>query len=158
MIRVTGRVDGDKAQARVSRLVPQITGAVSRTVRGLTIELQAIVKSDYLSGQVLKNRTGTLRRSILEDVTESGTSIMGRVYIGSDAPYGAAFELGGTRWYVIEPTRKKCLAFIMGGQPVFAMRVNHPPVPKRPFLVPALEQLRPEITERLAAAIGEAVR
>ena len=51
--------------------------------------------SDKLSGQVLKNRTGTLRRSINQHVEETDTSITG--ILGADmdiARYARAHEYG----------------------------------------------------------------
>lgn len=58
------------------------------------------------------------------------------VHVGSDTPYAAIHQLGGTtRAHVIEASRKKFLAFKMGGAQIYAKRVNHPgsKIPARPF-------------------------
>lgn len=44
----------------------------------------------------------------------------------------------GTRPHVIMPSGKKALRFSMGGETVFAMRVNHPGTKPDPFMIKAM--------------------
>jgi hypothetical protein len=74
-------------------LVPSIEVSMEREM----IRLQAKVIKDKLSGQVLKNRTGNLRRSIGAEVFTVGRIVKGRVYVGREASkYGFVHEYGGT--------------------------------------------------------------
>lgn len=76
-------------------------------------------------------KRGALRQSIRI------TSVDNRaVNVGSDRPYAAIHQLGGTtRAHVIEASRAKFLAFKSGGAMIFRKRVNHPgsKIPPRPF-------------------------
>jgi len=89
----------------------------------------------------------------------AGTAITAR--IGSDAPYAAIHEYGGTtRAHLIEAKNAQSLAFLVGGKRVFAKRVFHPGshVPERSFLRSALAEFAPEISAELAEAAGEAAQ
>jgi phage gpG-like protein len=87
-------VGGDKLIVRIQSLHPAILGAVTRSVEALAIELSSKVKEEKLSGQVLKNRTGTLRRSInykLWALTDAA-----KAQVGTNVEYARIHEFGGT--------------------------------------------------------------
>ncbi len=128
-----------------------------RTVRRLTVELQTYVKESKLSGQVLHNRTGTLRRSIYFHVLDTATAVLGEV--GTNLGYGVAWERG-IKAHDIVPVRKKALAFNWKGRDWVLKRVHIPAQAPRSFLASALadkaEYIRAEIIAamRRSAVLG----
>jgi len=144
------------------RAIPaRASEALYRTLERLAISLTRKVKEEKLSGQVLKNRTGTLRRSINYRI--EGTETRMTALVGTNVAYAAIHEYGGvTKPHVIEPKNGKCLAFIapwgpgkgQGGKSFFA-RVNHPGshMPERSFLRSALTEMQGEIRSELGAAM-----
>ncbi len=91
-MNITVQVIGKEAVIlRLSRMTGYIRDEIITTVRRLAIELQAEVKHK-LSGEVLKNQTGTLRRSINISIMEDATSVVASV--GTNVVYAAAHEYG----------------------------------------------------------------
>src|SRR6266576_5706363 len=91
-------VTGDKeVAARFEKLPSEAHSRLLREMQRITIDLQNYIRDSKLSGQVLKNRTGTLRRSINQRVEESGSTITGIVGANLGAArYAAAQEYGAT--------------------------------------------------------------
>jgi hypothetical protein len=101
-----------------------------------------VVREDFLSGQVLKVRTGNLRSRIDSAVLNTQDGFQ----IGTHVDYGVAWETGFTRpAMTIVPRRAKALRFEVGGQVLFRKRVNLPSksFAARPFLKPALDRELP---------------
>jgi len=91
-MNITAQVIGkDALILRISRMTGTIRDEIVTTVKRLAIELQREVKRK-LSGEVLHNRTGTLRRSINIAVMEDSTSVVASV--GTNVVYAAAHEYG----------------------------------------------------------------
>ena len=91
------------------------------------------------------DKTGTLRRGNQSEVVASGD--YGRVF--NHVPH-ANFVHGGTRPHVIRPRSPGgVLAFKIGGQMVFAKRVNHPGTKANPFYDHAISQSASEINALL---------
>jgi hypothetical protein len=161
MISVT--VVGDtEFKARLDRMPAAVHDGLVRSISKLSIDLQMKVRDEKLSGQVLKNRTGTLRRSIVERVDDGGTIITG--IVGSDtsvAKYGAAHEYGFQGTVTVRAhARRITQAF---GRPIapkeievsaHSMRMN---LPERSFLRSSLHEMEGQITDELTAAVGEAI-
>ena len=83
---------------------------MSSTVKLLAIQLQNLVKSDFLSGQALNVQTGKLRRSITQKTTETPTSFTG--IVGTNTVYAAIHEFGGrTKPHEIRPVHARSLLF-----------------------------------------------
>lgn len=127
--------------------------------RGMII-LQRAAKEN-LSGVILKNRTGTLRRSVNYQVKEEGDTVEGAT--GTNVVYGRTHELGLTiPAHDIYPRKALALAFspsgIMGKwgnqNIIFAKKVHIPDVtmPKRPWLSTAFTQKRSAIFNELQVA------
>ncbi len=72
-----------------------VMAALLTKTQALTLDLQRHVVEDKLSGQVLNVRSGDLRRSIQQDVTQTGDLIVGRVFSSGDVKYAAIHEFGG---------------------------------------------------------------
>jgi phage gpG-like protein len=126
----------------------------------LVIALASKIKGQKLSGQVLKNRTGTLRRSITAHPPAStGTVIMGRV--GTNIEYATIHEFGGkTAAHDIFPKRGRALAFNWKGKDVVFAKVRHSgsTMPERSFMRTALNEMKPEILAEFEKAIMEVIR
>jgi hypothetical protein len=136
---------------------PAVMEALARRMTYLALRLQQKIVTEKLSGQVLAHRSGKLAGSIVAyPAEEVGTRLVARVE-GATPPaqYGIVHEFGGAKTYVINPVNKKALRFMVGGKVVFAKYVFHPPLPKRAFMAPALEEMRDEILESLRQAVGE---
>lgn len=158
---ISAALIGDKeVMARMRGLDPQAHAALLRVIVRLSIMLQARIKSDKLSGQVLHRRTGTLSRSINRKIEDTPTSIVASV--GTNVRYAAIHEFGfnGTE-QVKAHLRTIHQAF---GRPIAETTVQvsaharHMVMPKRSFLRSALEDLRAHIHEEMAAALTSAVK
>ena len=91
MIRGTV-VGDDKINVKLGAMPDKVVDAVEKRVQRVVKRLEAIVKADKLTGQVLHVRTGTLRRSIHSDVKSNGTQVIGTV--GTNVVYAAFHEYG----------------------------------------------------------------
>lgn len=136
------------------------SGAVRQDVRKavtrLAIMLQRHVKEKKLSGQVLKVRTGNLRRSITYRVVDSGSNIYG--IVGTNVKYGRIHEYGGT--FSI-PEHLRTITQVFGRKlrsPIeVTVRRHTARFPERSFLRTALQDMMPTIREELRAVAVNAV-
>ena len=94
--------DGISVEFSAEPLLAKIQGSgeallenLRRAVLRIGISVQAVVKDEKLSGQVLHVRTGTLRRSINFQPSEDTSGIYGSV--GTNVEYAAIHEYGGQR-------------------------------------------------------------
>lgn len=156
MIRLTARLVGS---AEVVQAVSVMPGKVRRAAAGelnfLANELVRRVKHEKLTGQVLNVRTDTLRSSVNRDpqggVRESGGVLS--VSVGSNVWYGRMWELTGHK--DIFPKKGKFLAWRdKAGWHHAKMVAAQAP---RPWLRPALDELKPIAIQRLNAAIAKAL-
>lgn len=137
-------------------LFPEIKSAEEKRMASIVFGLSNKIKFEKLSGQVLKNKTGTLRRSITPTVKTEGSSITGEV--ATNIEYAAIHEYGGrTKPHDIFPRKGRALAFMMGGKKVVVKSVHHPGsvFPERSFMRTALNEMRPEIRAAFQDAIDE---
>lgn len=164
---ITGTIIGDRDLfARLgARSLGPAKAAIDNTVRALGFELERRVKRNYLTGQVLNVRTGRLRASISQTTQmQPGDSRSGFVStpstavatVGTNVVYGAAWEFG-SRAHDIVPIRAKALRFEVGGQVLFRRRVHIPAQAPRPFLRPALENMRGFAIQQLTRALQESM-
>jgi phage gpG-like protein len=157
---IHGTVTGDAEVIQHLRAIPQKTRTeLTLTVRRLAIDLQRHVKQDKLSGQVLRNRTGTLRRSITNKVVSAPDGV--RAQVGTNVSYARVHEYGysGTE-AVKEHMRKVRMAFgraieeravVVRGH---SRRVN---IKERSFLRSSLSDKAETIKMELKAAVLRSV-
>lgn len=126
----------------------RIIDALTQRMRSLHIELQRQIVETKLSGQVLHERTGTLRRSIMQETAADGDVITSSVF--TNTVYAAIHEYGGT----ITPKRAGALVFEIDGRLIFTTLVKIPP---RPYMVPTFQDMRGEIIFGLQDAIEGAL-
>jgi phage gpG-like protein len=148
--------------AKFDKMPSAVHGEVLDTITRLTINLQRYVKAEKLSGQALKVKTGTLRRSINQSVSDNGTSIVGRV--GTNLAYGRAHEYGFHGAVTVKAhLRNITQAFGRSITPTevtvrtFTRNMN---LPERSFLRTALAELTASgaLQTQLAAAVVKGSR
>lgn len=132
--------------------------ALKDGVTRLAFKLEAKVKGDKLSDQVLHVRTGRLRRSINTRIEQQGSSVIG--YVGTNVVYAKRQEYGfvGTET-VRQHLRMMTQAF---GKPVkdphkvevkaHARKVNYP---AHSFLRSALADMDDEIRTKMEQLLNE---
>jgi hypothetical protein len=103
--------------------------------------VQAHIQEKKLSGQVLRVRTGRGRSTIFGKVLPTGDGFK----IGTSVFYMIVWETTGLKRRTIVPVRKKALRFKIGGRVIFAKRAVIPRVPKKPYLVPGLKEMKPKL-------------
>lgn len=112
-----------------------------------------------LSGDVLQERSGALKASVVAEITADAAAVAASV--SSDGvPYAAIQEYGGTTApHDIAPVKAQALVFAGAAGTTFARRVHHPGsrLPARAYLGSALEALQDEIVGGLKAAVLEAL-
>lgn len=145
---------------RAEALLSQLAGASDRfledqkrAIDRLSIELQSMVKTQKLSGQVLHVRTGTLRRSINRQITSTSTSVMGQV--GTNVRYAAIHEYGFEgRVSVPQYSRQNP----GGGSTNVRAHVMNMRMPMRSFLRSTLHEQAEHIRETLREAALKSLR
>jgi len=141
------------------QIYPNTQAALEDSVGRLAIKLTRKIKEEKLTGQVLKNQTGTLRRSINQRIDKAGTGIVAS--IGTNKSYAAAHEYGFTGTVTVkEHMREIKQAF---GRPINPVNVRvrthtmmmH--LPERSFLRSALREMDQEIKTGLSDALKKAI-
>lgn len=90
---IRGELVGDQAIVfKLNGFAPAFLTNIEKTIQRLSIKLSRDVKANKLSGQVLKVKTGTLRRSIDWNVSNDGGKVVGKV--STNLKYGRAHEFG----------------------------------------------------------------
>lgn len=148
---IGGALVGDRELVqRFKRLAPALKTEVDRETDRLGFELQGLVQRDYLTGQVLHVQSGRLRASINRGNADTrshfeSTPVSAFAFVGTNVSYGRIWELDGIAAHDIVPIKAKALRFTVGGQVLFRKRVHIPAQGPRPYLSPALQQMRPQI-------------
>lgn len=158
MIKIT--VNDQAVMANLRSMGPRIREALRAAMTREAIALTRHTKEEKLSGQVLKNRTGTLRRSINFHVTENAAGVSASV--GTNSKYGHAHEYGFTGAVSVrEHLRTVKQAF---GRPIDPVSVSvrehlrNMKLPERSFLRSSLRERTPSISEQLRAAVSGAIK
>ncbi|USN16573.1 hypothetical protein POLEWNIK_00470 [Brevundimonas phage vB_BpoS-Polewnik] len=150
-------VNGDtEVIAKFKSMPAAVHAALLQKVHALSLKLEAYVKKNKLSGQVLNRKSGRLIRSIGSRVLDGDKSVFGIVFQSADVPYGGIHEYGGkTSAHVITPKKAKVLAFTKAGATVFARKVNHPgsKMPTRSYMRSSLREMSTEISLGMKEAI-----
>lgn len=149
-------IGDDRVMQRLNQLSPKTVLEVERSIGVLLVKLQSKVKDEKLSGQILKNKTGTLRRSVNRNIVKTGKSIIGSV--GTNIVYGRVHELGGTIT-VREHLRMMVKAF---GRAVknprqITVKSHQATYPERSFLRSSLREMESEIKGELKDALRRSV-
>ena len=138
-------------QRRFADASTQIRLRMHQAVQALGIMLQRKVKEEKLSGQVLKVRTGRLRRDINEETIDEGDRSESTV--GTPVIYGRFWELG----FDGAETVKAHTRTLHGVVQQVGSYTRHVHEVARPFLQPALAEMRNLIVQRLSDAAAGAI-
>jgi len=129
-----------------------VRGSVRSKLSALAIETQNHIQRDKLSGQVLKVRTGTARRSVhATPAQDEGDMIVAKVASGREAWYLAVHEYGAH----IPPVEGKLMVFESGGETVFTRRRRGFDLPARAPMRTGLSEMRSRIVSEVASAAKE---
>lgn len=165
---ITGRISGDGAVLlKLRSMGVRVRDGLRAAVKVDAIALTRIVKEQKLSGQVLKNRTGTLRRKINSVVAESAYSVTGNV--GVKLAYAAAHEYGFDGTVTIREHLRRAKGGggrdahgRFKGQSAASVLVHsherHMRIPERSFLRSSLSEYAPTIRQHLRTAVVEAIQ
>jgi hypothetical protein len=156
---IGGTLVGDRALvAKITAYGPEAKADMDRTVDMLGLMLQGNVQRDYLTGQVLKVRTGRGRASISRGQPDTRshfeeTPITSTAVVGTNVDYMRGWELDGFRAHTVVPIRAKALRFEIDGQVFFRKRANIPAQGPRPYLKPALLAFKSYAIEAMRASL-----
>jgi HK97 gp10 family phage protein len=154
---ITATILGQEALiADIQQIPARAIPEIQKTTEMLAIKLSAYVQKNKLSGQVLRNRTGTLRRSINYKVSESGGEFT--AIVGTNKEYAHIHEYGFQGQVTVkEHMRMMKTAF---GKTVknprkITVRAHsmHMNMPARSFLRTALAEFEPTIIREYEAVI-----
>lgn len=142
----------DYVESRRASLIDVLAGRIDATNAAFAERVRG-----NLTGGVLQQRSGKLLSTVMQEPAQlDGDTLYGAVTAGGDlAPYGIYFEEGGTGYYEIRPVNARVLAFMSGGQQLFAKVVNHPPIPHLPWFGPEVITGSDEMEQSLNEGIAE---
>lgn len=144
-----GRETADKLRGSGKRM----HGSVRKSLSSLVLELMVKVKQEKLSGpgtgQALNVRTGRLRRSITQRITDSGRQVRG--IVGTNVEYAKFHEFGQSIKADLKKQREGFKAGLKADKPA----LNADSLPPRSFLRSALKEMEPRIREEFAHAVKE---
>jgi phage gpG-like protein len=146
-------VGKEQLLAKLDALPQTIKGELRKETQSLAIQLQAHIINQKLHGQVLKQRSGKLARSIQEEVSETPTGVQGRVYSAGDVKYAAIHEFG----FSGPETVSAHVRTVVFGKtvepftvPSFVRQIN---MPERSFMRSSLAEFKDRITQGYAQAV-----
>ena len=156
---LTVSITGDADMAAGLDGLPAATIAAIHAKSGALADRLLARVQQKLGGEAPRTRTGELAASVSVDgpalTDDAITSLT------ATARYAAIQEYGGvTSPHDILPQRAKALAFLAGGQQVFARHVHHPGshIPERSYLRSSLAELAPVIAAEMKAAVLAAMQ
>ena len=144
-------IGGEELLVRLAGIGDTVRSTLARTVQEAAIKLQATIKEDKLSGQVLNVRTGRLRRSINQRVEASGSRVMG--YVGTNVEYARFHEYGYRGTMTIRDFMRRSKS---GKESLVRGHTRKVNLPARSFMRSALDEMRDEIASGIARAVQEA--
>lgn len=159
---ITGWVfGGEEVAVRLGSMPDHTRTALRDGISALTLRLLAKVKAEKLSDQVLRVRTGRLRRSITSRISEAGRVVTGTV--GTNVEYAARHEFGKQgpeqvreHLRMVKQAWGKTLK--QPHQVTVRAHTRNINYPARSFLRSTLEEMRPEISAELSAALNRAMK
>ena len=130
-----------------------LLSALKAELTKVSFDVSARVKDQKLSGQVLKVKTGRLRRSInAKPVTETETGV--EALVGTNVEYARIHEFGFKGSVNVREHMRKAKGQFAVRVRAHARKVN---LPERSFLRSSLDDMRGQIDQRIAAVIGKAI-
>ena len=152
---IRGEVIGGPAVVdRLQQLPGGLRDAMRRGMGRAVLLVQTRSKEDKLSGQVLKVRTGRLRRSITSRIADDGDDkVVGTV--GTNVEYARVHEYGFQGLVTVREHLRRTKS---GGTATVRTHPARMNLPERSFLRSALAELQPEIREEFEQAVQQALQ
>jgi phage gpG-like protein len=151
--------DGEQISERLRKSTGAVSSSLIRCITQLGTQLQGDVQREELSGQVLKNRTGSLKSSIGVRIDQSRGAIAAIVF--TDSRYAGVQEYGFVGPVSVKASLRRIrTAFNRAitertiSVRAYDRRLN---LPERSFLRSALEDMTPAIRDGVEAALEEAL-
>jgi len=155
MIKIYGDVIGSATlEARLSDLPNRVTMELRAIVARKTMELLTLAKKK-VSGQLLKNRTGTLRRKL--NATFDNEGLTGAV--GIKLSYAPIHEFGFNGVVTVREHLRRAKASANPKAKLYTVREHKRKMilPEKKYLRGSLDELRPSIIEGMKDALGKAM-
>lgn len=142
-------VGADRVAERLTQTQSNFVAALGDGIGRAVLSVQARVK-DKLSDDVLRVKTGRLRRSITEKVTASGDRVEG--IVGTNVEYAPIHEYG----FIGKVSVRESLRTSKLGR-VFSVSAHERQVdmPERSFLRSALTEMQPEIRALIERTVSD---
>lgn len=135
---------------RINKIPGQAKDGLRKGILRAIQTLSGAISKDYLRGQVLKRRTGTLARAVQHRMIADDVGIVG---VGKEAWYGKLHEFGVNKTWEIKPKHAKALRFIVQGEVVYTKRVMHPGLKEKSFMRRGLRENRSRLVDIINKAI-----
>lgn len=163
-MNLTASIRAEALLARLGGASDVLAAEMRRVLTKLSIEVQAAVKAEKLSGQVLHVRTGTLRRSINRKVFEDASGFYAQV--GTNVKYAAAHEYGFTGSVSVKSHLRRVYSKLLkkpkGKESIRQVVVREHRrfvnLPERSFLRSTVKEMFPRIQRELKAAALRALK
>ena|SRR5579859_3216999 len=151
------QIKADDIAAAMENKAELIFSAVRGEMPAAVGNLLAYIQDSKLSGQVLNQRSGNLKRSGFTEVASGDASVTGYVGFGRTVPYAAIHNYGGS--INIPEVDGKLMVFQRNGLTVFTTkhRAFTVTMPERNFLESSATEREPVIREGFREAVAEAV-
>lgn len=147
MIEVTAIANNNVTTNTIKELIKALNNASLEVAKELSSKLTSKVKYDKLSGQVLNEVSGKLKRSIKSQVINSNDQI--KAIISSNLKYAAVHENG----FKGSVSVKQKLMNVRNNNKISSVKkVNFP---KRSFMATALNELNPQIVQYMNRGIDK---
>jgi phage gpG-like protein len=154
-----GLLGAGPALDRLRALPDNANAGIARAIAKLGVTLQSNVQQNKLSGQVLKERSGTLKSSIDVSADQSSGKISATVF--TDIDYAGAHEYGFSGTVNVRASLR--LIKEAFGRPIAAKIIavgahsRRMDLPERSFLRSALADMTPNIGAAVTDAVREAI-
>jgi len=154
---MTITVKGDREVAiKLDELGVRASLQLVKATSKLALKLQRRVMREKLTGQVLKVRTGTLRRSIDQVVVQNAGSVTG--IVSTNVEYAAAHEYGLKKQLTVKEhlrTIKQAWGKSIAPKQIQVREHTRTAnLPERSFVRSALQDMSPEIVAELQQAVA----
>lgn len=144
-------VGGEEVIARFAAMPGRLRQELAVGI-GRAVLMVQVLSKEKLSDDVLKVRSGRLRRSINTQVTQSGDLVTG--IVGTNVEYAAAHEYGFNDTVSVAESLRR----VKSGKTVTVRAHSmHMNLPERSFLRSALREKQPEIRDEIVQAADRAV-
>lgn len=146
----------DKAQTRLGKLPDDLRAALKAEANDLATKLRDKVRENFTG--FFRSRSGELIKNLKKSVRSNKKSVTAKVFFKHDGYIAHILEVGA-KPHKIEVKNAKALAFLAsGGEPGYAVVVNHPGFGGHSFFSAAWEAMKPEIRQGMEAAVRSGIK